>query len=67
MSHFYVIAPGWYQGILDPFRLRSSFRIQVVNANIYRLIGKDVYDLLNAYGELYFKGLGADDRGRIVD
>jgi len=52
--------------ILDPFRFAVEFQDSRIVNN--RFISTDQerneYDLLNAYGELYFKkALGADDRG----
>ncbi|MEK7845270.1 MAG: alginate export family protein, partial [Pseudomonadota bacterium] len=53
--------------ILDPFRFAVEFQDSRVvnNKHLPTDQERDVYDLLNAYGELYFKkGLGADDRGQ---
>ncbi|QOJ21737.1 MAG: alginate export family protein [Gammaproteobacteria bacterium] len=52
--------------ILDPFRFAVEFQDSRIVNN--RFVSTDQerneYDLLNAYGELYFKkALGADDRG----
>lgn len=52
--------------ILDPFRFAVEFQDSRIVNN--RFVSTDQerneYDLINAYGELYFKkGLGADDRG----
>lgn len=52
--------------ILDPFRFAIEFQDSRIVNN--RFVSTDQerneYDLLNAYGELYFKkALGADDRG----
>lgn len=52
--------------ILDPFRFAVEFQDSRIVNN--RFVSTDQerneYDLINAYGELYFKkGLGTDDRG----
>ncbi len=53
--------------ILDPFRFAVEFQDSRVvnNKHVPTDQERDVYDLLNAYGELYFKkGLGVDDRNQ---
>lgn len=53
--------------ILDPFRFAVEFQDSRVVNNKHAPTDqeRDVYDLLNAYGELYFKkGLGVDDRNQ---
>lgn len=53
--------------ILDPFRVAVEFQDSRRYHGKFPLNDQDrnSYDLLNAYGELYFKnGLGADDRGQ---
>ncbi|MBX3617296.1 alginate export family protein [Nitrosomonas sp.] len=52
--------------ILDPFRFAVEFQDSRVVNNKHAITDQErnEYDLINAYGELYFKkALGADDRG----
>jgi hypothetical protein len=52
--------------ILDPFRFAVEFQDSRVYNNKHAITDQErnEYDLLNAYGELYFKkALGVDDRG----
>ncbi|MCG7755138.1 MAG: alginate export family protein [Nitrosomonas sp.] len=65
---FFLRQRAWIgiKEILDPFRFAVEFQDSRVYNN--RFVSTDQerneYDLLNAYGELYFKkALGADDRG----
>jgi len=65
---FFLRQRAWIgiKDILDPFRFAVEFQDSRVYNN--RFVSTDQerneYDLLNAYGELYFKkALGADDRG----
>ncbi len=54
------------KNILDPFRFAVEFQDSRVVNNKHAITDQErnEYDLLNAYGELYFKkALGADDRG----
>ncbi len=53
--------------ILDPFRFGVEFQDSRVvnNKHVPTDQERNEYDLINAYGELYFKkGLGVDDRGQ---
>ncbi|WP_297324147.1 alginate export family protein [Nitrosomonas sp.] len=53
--------------ILDPFRFAVEFQDSRVVNNKHAITDQErnEYDLLNAYGELYFKkGLGVDDRNQ---
>ncbi len=53
--------------ILDPFRFAVEFQDSRVvnNSHVTTDQERNEYDLINAYGELYFKqGLGADDRNQ---
>ena len=53
--------------ILDPFRFAVEFQDSRVYNNKHAITDQErnEYDLINAYGELYFKkGLGVDDRGQ---
>jgi len=53
--------------ILDPFRFAVEFQDSRVYNNKHAITDQErnEYDLLNAYGELYFKkGLGVDDRNQ---
>lgn len=65
---FFLRQRAWIgiKDILDPFRFAVEFQDSRVYNN--RFVSTDQerneYDLLNAYGELYFKkALGVDDRG----
>lgn len=55
------------KNILDPFRFAVEFQDSRVVNNKHAITDQErnEYDLLNAYGELYFKkGLGVDDRNQ---
>ena len=65
---FFLRNRAWIgiKDILDPFRFAVEFQDSRVYNNRFVTTDqeKNEYDLINAYGELYFKkGLGADDRG----
>lgn len=65
---FFLRNRAWIgiKDILDPFRFAVEFQDSRVYNNRFVTTDqeKNEYDLLNAYGELYFKkALGADDRG----
>lgn len=55
------------KNILDPFRFAVEFQDSRVVNNKHAITDQErnEYDLINAYGELYFKnGLGVDDRNQ---
>ncbi len=65
---FFLRSRAWLgiRDILDPFRFAVEFQDSRVYNNRHVITDQErnVYDLINAYGELYFKkALGADDRG----
>jgi len=65
---FFLRNRAWIgiKDILDPFRFAVEFQDSRVYNNKHAITDQErnEYDLLNAYGELYFKkALGADDRG----
>ena len=66
---FFLRNRAWIgiKDILDPFRFAVEFQDSRVYNNRHAITDQErnEYDLLNAYGELYFKkALGADDRNQ---
>ncbi|PXW88414.1 alginate export protein [Nitrosomonas sp. Nm84] len=66
---FFLRNRAWIgiRDILDPFRFGVEFQDSRVYNNKHAITDQErnEYDLLNAYGELYFKrGLGVDDRNQ---